>query len=441
MKVSEDTSKTMPAPSSDHQENKNNKNNNSSLIEQQFLDKLRSYSVAPLHAIRTISPLPLNHGFYDGIVTLLAAHSTFLSSSVSVSSDGSTHHRHHHQDSKTLSDGVELNFPVICEEIVLGILRDLFAVFTGSFISEDEHEHEENNKGEKLKEESEEDETEDIQDKSPFLFKWELLSYHGITLAVRLLVNVFTRFPNAFYTHLDERQAGILIHVLGTLLHLINDTNGDRNVGSGGSGRKASKFRFISSQLSNDKNTKNKEDVRTKNERIEQDANTKMSLQSNIVKILCLPFALELDQTVLYTILCSLHQNSALESLLRAASAHQHSSNSSNNNNKSVIGSPEGEEQTSIIVGLVARLVLTDEMFVAQLKGLLSNDHKTWIRILIQKLLFESRDTGVRCDVLAVLSHLARQSADGARLGMRVFEQDDGMYTIFNNFRFLKNIS
>ena len=297
------------------------------MIEQQFIEKLNSFNVAPLQATKTIPLLPLNHGFYDGIVALLAA----PSSSTTVAFDGSTQH----QDSGRTSDCVveSSTSPMICEEMLLRVIRDLFSVFSGNSLTEDEEEHE---KSDDLENEDYKDtgaEVEDLNDRSTSSshLKWDLLSSHGITITVKLLVDVFTKFPNKFYTNFDERQSGILIHVLGTLLRFANNDNDGSSI-SGRSGIEGNRKRSSKFTSSDDKNTNINKDDKTKDNHIEKNINT---LQIDVVKILCLPFALELDQTVLYAILCSLHQSSALESLLRAVSVyHRSSSNSSNNNNK-----------------------------------------------------------------------------------------------------------
>ena len=372
---------------SDHRENDPN-----SLIQQQFLEKLKSFRVEPPPPLHDLS-LPLRCGFYDGIVALLAASSTS-----SPGSDGG-------QISATQQE-TGVGNTMMCEETILDVLCDLLTIFSGGSLNDKGGDNYEEEDDEERKDRCCEIEKEGgvgTGEKEVESFRWDLLSYHGIAHSISLLVGIFARFPNAFCTKLDECQAAVLIHVLGSFLRITTAAAATNDEG-------VTKPR-LSSQLYNNMP--------------KTDFDCKDTLQSDIVKILCLPFALELDQTVLFGILCALHQSATLESLFKAALVLH---------NSSVIANPgataAAEEQTSIIVGLVARLVLTDEMFVSQLKTLL-NGNRPWIRELVQKILFESRDTGVRCDVLAVLSHLARQSADGARLVMLVFEQDNGMYIRF----------
>ena len=124
-----------------------------------------------------------------------------------------------------------------------------------------------------------------------------------------------------------------------------------------------------------------------------------INMSSSIVKVLCLPLSINMDQSLFYEVLCSCHKSMILESLLSLTENSE-------------------LDDINIAVGLFARLVLTDDMFVSQLKSLLA--HKTIINLLKNLLKF---NMVVISDVLAVLSHLARQSADYVKVISNVFEK------------------
>ncbi|XP_066932219.1 serine/threonine-protein kinase 36-like [Clytia hemisphaerica] len=211
-------------------------------------------------------------------------------------------------------------------------------------------------------------------------FKWNLISYQSLSQLVSLLVNIFSKFPSSFYSRIAENDLPSLMFVVSALLQIKDDE----------------KVKYCSGNGLTD----NIDRVDT--------------LTENVIKILCLPFALDLDQSLLYEILCSLYQSSTIGSLFFLLSK------------PSMI---DNQEETSIVVGLIARLVLTDEMFISQLKSLLNGPEN--FDMLFKDLLFSSSDNAIRCDVLAVMSHLARQSADTSRVVSRIFEQENGFSRLF----------
>lgn len=216
-------------------------------------------------------------------------------------------------------------------------------------------------------------------------FKWNLLSREAVFVVLELLNDVFTKTPNALYTQIPEAQIPTILYTISQMLkldhkQLVSRFNNNK-LGGG----------FVSSN----------------------EVEKKKRLEKNLVKILCLPFAIEMDETTCYEILCSLHQSDTLSSLFEHVQ-------------RLVVDRADDnrycdDEGLGMTIGLIARLVLTDEMFVAQLKSLLKRDD---IGDIFREFLYAGRDSGrdnnidnngnheIQCDMLAVLSHLARQSVD-----------------------------
>ena len=200
--------------------------------------------------------------------------------------------------------------------------------------------------------------------------QWFLLSYEGICTTLKLLDQIFSKTPNAFYTHIPEEKITTLMNTICLLLQ--SDVSDNRN------------------------------------DRIE-----KSSFEKDLVKILCLPFAVDLDQSFFYEILCVLQQNNVIMSLFKHVKHRL----------KDVGGSNQTNDQLGVIVGLIARLVLTDEMFIAQFKTLLQQDE---IKQIVVLFLYEYQENCIRCDVLAILSHLARQSSDSINVITETLRREKG---------------
>lgn len=285
----------------------------SSLVHEQFIEKLEAIDVTKMQCEGEIA-FPGNHSIYDGVIlTLYRVNAT----------------------------------TGLCAKALLAILVEMISCF-----AEDSYEEEDN----------------------PIEYcKWNLLSYQGVVVFVELLVDILTRFPNAFATRIPEDRISSVMYAFGLLLQIDE--------------QQRSRFSCTNQRL----------------------LSLRDNLTTGVTKILCLPFALDLEQSLTYEILCSLYQCQTLNSLLTCVQT---------------LPFREDREQTSIVVGLVARLVLTDEMFVAQFKGLLNDS--TGLENLITEFIFESKDTGVRCDMLAILSHLARQSSDNGRIVSRIFQENEG---------------
>ena len=276
---------------------------------------LHQQFVKKLTSSKIASPdteLPKKYGFYDGLVSLFSQ-----------------------------TEG-------LCEDSVLQILNQIMYCFAEDAMEEDQ---------------------------PCQYFKWNLISYQGVSQLVSRLVDIFSKFPNSFYSRIAENDLPSLMFVLSALLQIKDNEKAKYYCGNG---------------LANEEGKMN-------------------TLAENVIKILCLPFALDLDQSLLYEILCSLYQSSTIGSLLLLLSK------------PSMI---DNKDETSIVVGLIARLVLTDEMFISQLKSLFNGPDN--FDMLFKDLLFSSSDNAIRCDVLAILSHLARQSADTSRVVSRIFEQENG---------------
>ena len=294
-------------------------NDHSSLVHKQFIEKLVAIDVTKTKCEEEVE-FPAKHGVYDGIILTLY--------SVNASN--------------------ELN-----ETTLLAIMVEMISCF-----AEDSYEEEEN----------------------PIEYcKWNLISYQGMIVFVNLMVDIFTRLPNAFATMIPEERVSSVMYALGLLLQIDS--------------QQKSRFSCTSKRLIHSLDD---------------------NLTAGVTKVLCLPFALDLEQSLTYEILCSLYQCQTLNSLLTCVQTQP---------------LRKDREQTSIVVGLIARLVLTDEMFVAQFKGLLNDS--TGLENLLTEFIFESKDTGVRCDMLAILSHLARQSSDNSRIVGRIFQQNEGLLVLF----------
>lgn len=253
-------------------------------------------------------------------------------------------------------------------------------------------------------------------DPTEFL-KWNLLSYQGISITLQLLNDVFSKSPNALYTQIPEERIPTVIHTLSQLLRIDHEKIVSKD--SPDSAEAVSK----TSLESPNKTASRYSIVNSTTLFSSVDKETKRSIEKNLVKILCLPFAIELEQSLSYEILCALHQSNTMDSLFQHV--HRLLNNDSQGNQSRY--SNDDDEQLGVVVGLIARLVLTDEMFIAQLKALLRRSEigdvfrvflygKSCDGIVVNssnsKKNSNSNSNCIRCDMLAILSHLARQSVD-----------------------------
>ena len=207
-------------------------------------------------------------------------------------------------------------------------------------------------------------------------FRWDLLSFNSLSKLVELLSQMLMQSPNKLYTNISE---DIVPEVLMSLSKLIQE----------------SCLHIMPQYRSSNKVLL---------------AST-CDLEANVVKILCLPFAIDMEQSLFYEICCSLHKGKLLQSL--------------------VFITRHNTVDINVVVGLIARLVLTDEMFASQIKNLFVRKE---ILDLLPSLLFDQENINVLSDMLAVLSHLSRQSPDSVAMVTRLFVKDKGIFYLFIYF-------
>ncbi|XP_065647778.1 serine/threonine-protein kinase 36 isoform X3 [Hydra vulgaris] len=118
----------------------------------------------------------------------------------------------------------------------------------------------------------------------------------------------------------------------------------------------------------------------------------------NIINLLCIVFTLDIDLSVMYRLFCLFHKCFLLKSLLLLNKIYPSCSGT--------------------LSGLIAHLVITDEMFIPQLQLLLSAQDTNRV---VQDLLVAQGDIGVLCDLLATLSHMSRHSSDYIALIVQLF--------------------
>ncbi|XP_033099504.1 serine/threonine-protein kinase 36-like [Anneissia japonica] len=116
-----------------------------------------------------------------------------------------------------------------------------------------------------------------------------------------------------------------------------------------------------------------------------------VSLVLQISQLLCFPFALDISDTLVEDILSSYHQSLLLPKLLAACLLYLEP------------GTLE------VPVGLMSRLVLSDELFISQFVQATANFKA---EPLIAGLLSSSCPETVQADTLSICSHLARSSSD-----------------------------
>lgn len=320
---------------------KTTQHSNNSLIHKQFVAKLRSFRIFILPnngtaQSKSIGSDALRCGLYDGVVALLAALSGPLLEESEAQVDD--------KDTGSLTELDETS-PIMCEKTMLCTICELLINFcrTNSnsycrtLVESEDYQSSDCNDGSRghtsrasgsgvgdLTKKggrgvlnigdcsSNSQQRRELSDKT-MLLRWDLLSFEAVVQSVRLLTNLFTRFPHAFVTRLDPKHSIGLMYALGSLLRL---DAGDRK-------RHSSEIRLCNGNTNGDNgnsytnsshNSKNDKENRTST-----DAGDHMSIETlrrGIVKIMCLPFALDLEQTVLFEIMCSLHQSEALKFLL-----------------------------------------------------------------------------------------------------------------------------
>ena len=204
-------------------------------------------------------------------------------------------------------------------------------------------------------------------------FRLDILSYSGICKLIDLLSQVLLQTPSKIYTKIKEDMLPNIMFVLSTFIQ-------ERCLYT------MSKYDNANKVLAT--NTKDMEIL--------------------IIKILCLPFAVDLDHSVFYELCCSIHKTNVLRSLILITKLDKIDIN--------------------IVVGLIARLVLTDEMFSSQLKSLFAHNE---ILDIFKGILFNQENVNVLSDLLAVLSHLSRQSSDSVTMVTNLFMDDKGKKTFF----------
>ena len=127
-------------------------------------------------------------------------------------------------------------------------------------------------------------------------------------------------------------------------------------------------------------------------------------LQISVIKIFIVPFVVDLDNSVLYSIMTQFYENNVLEYLLQIVKHTKH---------------------CEIVVGLITRLVLTGEMMLGQLKTLF---HKEEYFQTIQLLIMREADEPILCDLLAFVTHYLRYSVDDNGLVIKLFQSSKGMW-------------
>lgn len=127
-------------------------------------------------------------------------------------------------------------------------------------------------------------------------------------------------------------------------------------------------------------------------------------LQISIIKIFIVPFVVDLDNSVLYSIMTQFYENNVLEYLLQIVKHTKH---------------------CEIVVGLITRLVLTGEMMLGQLKTLF---HKEEYFQTIQLLIMREADEPILCDLLAFVTHYLRYSVEDNGLVVKFFQSSKGMW-------------
>ena len=187
------------------------------------------------------------------------------------------------------------------------------------------------------------------------------LSFNAVCTLTRMLCSALTKSPFIVYAKIPEEILPQCVGVLCKLLQLDDMTTLD-----------------------------------TSSEDIED-------LQISVIKIFIVPFVVDLDNSVLYSIMTQFYENNLLEFLLQLV---------------------KHTKYCEIVVGLITRLVLTGEMMLSQLKTLF---HKEEYFQTIQLLIMREDDEPILCDLLAFVTHYLRYSVDDNGLVIRLFQSSKGM--------------
>jgi len=209
---------------------------------------------------------------------------------------------------------------------------------------------------------------------------FQVLSLEGVDLLLKLLCRQFTKTPFAIYAKISEDT---MLSSIGVMCQLLQQ--------------------YMFEQLSVRYKSKNQVNVDT--------------IILCIVKILYIPFVVELDQSLLYSILSSMYENNIIDNLVRI----------SNHTKKQ-----------QLVIGLLARLVLTDEMFIPQMNNILKNtDEMAFIKTILTTT--ASDECEILNDLLAILAHIARYCADSFHTIIGLFTLEDGKITLFELLNHSRN--
>lgn len=199
-------------------------------------------------------------------------------------------------------------------------------------------------------------------------FNPDILSCDGVSCLIHVVNDMLTRSPNNLCQNLSEDDLPKLFSIFGLLIQ---------------------------------KETRQSLCVKYKTNNQVINYTKMINLEDTLVRLLCLPLAVEMDQSLSYEILCSFYQTDVLLSLMLLTNSQKIDINT--------------------VVGLIARLVLTDDMFVSQLNTMLARQD---IMDLFKKLMIDQQNTVVLCDSLALVNHLARYSTDSACAVLKLFAED-----------------
>ncbi|XP_071946341.1 serine/threonine-protein kinase 36-like [Antedon mediterranea] len=132
-----------------------------------------------------------------------------------------------------------------------------------------------------------------------------------------------------------------------------------------------------------------------------------VTLVLQISQLLCFPFALDVSDSLVEDILSSYHQSLLMSKLLAACLLYLDPST------------------LEVPVGLMSRLVLSDEVFLSQFVQAIANFKA---EALITGLLSSSCPESVQADAVSICSHLARSSSDHMPLLQQVLKGKQNKY-------------
>ncbi|XP_048582093.1 serine/threonine-protein kinase 36 isoform X2 [Nematostella vectensis] len=126
-----------------------------------------------------------------------------------------------------------------------------------------------------------------------------------------------------------------------------------------------------------------------------------------VVRTFYLPFAVDLDDALMSDALSVMYRQRLLDHLLDVSSAYL------------------AEEALDMPIGLVCRLVLSDEMFVTQFAKYVIKEKA---ELFFTSLLSTDSPVSIVCDVIAILSHVARSSSEYVSTVISILAGDRGSY-------------